>query len=113
MNDHYPKPEVGMDVFVVKRHRTPYSRKITKIGRIWATLENSNDRFDITTWRLDGGKYSSPGVCYPSEHEYISQQALNNAWWELRKKLQYQSMSHDVTLEKVRQAAALLGIELL
>ena len=104
-----------MDVFVVKHHRIQYTSKITKVGRKWITLEKYNGRswrFDIKTWRLDGGEYYSPGTCYPSEQEYLSQQALNNAWLELRKKIQYKSINPDVTLEKVRQAAALLGIEL-
>lgn len=115
MIDNYPKPEVGMEVFVVKPgYRKPYIATVTKVGRLWATLDGRNGRFGINTWRLDGrAGYSSPGTVYPSEQEYNTQQELLKTWSEFRKKVQYQSMNDSVTVEKIRQAAAILGVELL
>ncbi len=116
MNTRYPKPEVGMEVFVVpcSNHRgKPYTATIAKTGRIWATLDGNNGRFDISTWRLDGGQYSSPGTCYPSEQEYNAQQELSKAWSKLSDRFRHHYTRHpDVTLEKIKQAAELLGIAL-
>lgn len=114
--DHYPKPEVGMDVFVVTTaYRTlrTTTATIVKVGRKWATLNGCIGRFDITTWRLDGGNYSSPGTCYPSEQEYLAQQELIKSWSEFKKKVHCMWLHHSVTVEKIRQAAELLGMELL
>lgn len=112
--DHYPKPEVGMEVFIKwsGRHHITGIAIITKIGRKWATLNQCNGRFDISTWRLDGGDYGSPGTCYPSEQEYNDQQAVIAAWTEFRRKAQHLLMPSSVTVEKIKQASELLGITL-
>jgi hypothetical protein len=116
MISHYPKPEVGMEVFYVPsshRRGNPYSVTIAKVGKKWVTLAGHFGRFDIATWELDGGNYSSPGTCYPSEEEYNAQQLLSTTWREFKEKVKYRHVPDSVTVEKIWQAADILGVELL
>lgn len=116
MNSHYPKPLVGMEVFVVptsSRREKPYTATIKSIGRKWITLDGYNGRFDISDWRIDGGNYSSPGTVYPSEQVYNAEQELNKAWGKLSDVFRHHYTRHpDVTVEKIKQAAELLGVDL-
>lgn len=82
---------------------------VTKVGRKWADLDNC-PRIDVKTLIADGGKYSSPGRCYYSEDEYKNQLAINNAWYNLCKKLEFRSPPKDMTLEKMQQVEELLGL---
>jgi len=114
MISHYPKPEVEMEVFVVPSgHKgNPFTADIIKVGRKWATLDSNMGRFDIKTWRIDGGAYSSPGTCYPNEQEYNDEQELNKAWRKLSDFFRHHYTRHpDVTVEKIKQAAELLGVD--
>ncbi len=112
---HYPKPEVGMEVYYVpsnSRWEKPCTMKIKKIGRKWATLEGRFGRFDMSTWRVDGGDYSSPATCYPSEDEYNNQKELCRLWDAYVFKLSRWQVPPLATVEKIKQTAELLGIEL-
>ena len=106
--EDYPKPEIGMEIFVVGYgYRKSYLETIKKVGRKWVTLANGI-RFDIKTWKLDGN-----GICYPSEHEYSKRQELERAWDNLRNYFMFKySRNPDVTLEQIKQAAELLKINL-
>ena len=112
--EHYPKPEVGMAIFVVPagNHRgKPYTVTITKIGRKWAELGLYNYRMDMTTWRLDGGGYLSPGTCYPSEQTYIEEVELSRMWDSFVSNLSRWYPPSSVTVEAIKQAEKLLGLE--
>ena len=95
--DHYPYPEIGMSVFVKPNHMEPYPAIITKVGRIWVTL-NNNLRFDKSTWRVMG-YYSSEGTVYPTELEYTNRVEKNEAFRQLTSKLRFKATLDDVTVE--------------
>jgi hypothetical protein len=103
-----------MEVFVVPSdHRgNPFTADIIKVGRKWATLDSNAVRFDIKTWRIDGGAYSSPGTCYPNEQEYNDQQELKKMWASFKQEIYYASMPHELTIEAIKKAAMLLGVDL-
>lgn len=83
-----PKWHVGQEVCMVcdGHCRLPpivTHAKITKIGRKWATLDDSPwrpSRFNIETGAIDGGEYSSPGMVYPSREAYQAETARQQAW---------------------------------
>jgi hypothetical protein len=100
--------EVGQSVFVVVRGRERHC-KVTKVGRRWVELD-AGYRFESSNMQLDGGKYSSPGSVWNSESAYRENVALYKAWDKLAKCLYRKTPQ--VTLEKVRQAAELLGVNL-
>jgi hypothetical protein len=114
-NDHYQKPEVGMLVFVVHTNRSMAigsTITIAKVARKWATLSNG-ERFDISTWVLDPGNYNNFGNVYQTEQDYIEEQAINMCWMLFRRKISDNNKHSDiVTIERIKQAAEILGIKL-
>jgi len=114
-NYHYPKPKVDMDVFVVHTNRGAVlgtTMKIIKVARKWATLTNG-ERFDIVTWVLDPGNHNNFGNAYPSEQEYVNELALKEAWSNFKYGIsRYYSLPDILTIERIKQAAELIGIKL-
>ncbi len=106
--------QVGQKLWFVGSHRhsgDPCEVIVEKIGRKWATIDKMADRIDIETLVADGNGYSSPGRCYLSRAEYESKIALDNAWGEFTKLMRnaYQ-MPNGMTVEKIAQARAILGL---
>lgn len=83
---------------------------VLKVGRKWLNLSNGH-RIDRDTFVADSGNFSSPGRCYNSAAVYEAERGADLAWSELVRELRY-SRKPKVTEVAVRQAAALLGIEL-
>ena len=113
----HPKPVVGQVVWV----ETRYNRKnageektVAKVGRRWATLSGFRGyRFDIETWRIDGGKYQSPGCVYPCRETREKELATIAAWRNFScvvERYRY-TAPPNVTIEAIQQAAEILGLE--
>lgn len=93
------------------RWSKPREVTVTKIGRKWATLGNFG-RVDITTMYVDGGDYPSPGRCYLSKEDYEVALSADRLWRKLVEKIGYKNRPMDVFADAIRQAAALLGVDL-
>ena len=111
----YPKPVVGQVVWV-ERNRKPAGEEatVTKVGRKWADVSGGHGRrFDIETWDLDGGRYSSPGNVYPCRDAREKEISRIRAWRNLSDAIdRYRyGAPPNVTIEAIQQAAELLGLE--
>ena len=109
----------------VGRGNNPQSHKNTKRGadhcrwnsqqsRKWADVSGGHGRrFDIETWDLDGGRYSSPGNVYPCRDAREKEISRIRAWRNLSDAIdRYRySAPPNVTIEAIQQAAELLGLE--
>lgn len=85
---------------------------VLKVGRKWATLDVGEYRIDLETLRADGRGSNSPGRCWMSEAEWRVEEARKSAWREFRDKLQPHWYPPDgVDIERIKRAAAALGIE--
>jgi hypothetical protein len=94
------------------RWSKPREVTITKIGRKWITLGNFG-RIDIKTLHVDAGAYSSPGRCYLSQEDYETERSADAAWHELREAIgRLYRRPSNLPISAIRQAAALLGIEI-
>jgi hypothetical protein len=82
---------------------------ITAVGRKWATFNGGRDRFNIATFFVDGYNGRSSKV-YLTEAEYYYEIAVNEEWQKLRTATQYYPPK-GVTVENIRTARRLLGIE--
>lgn len=118
INDQ-PKFEVGMSFFYRPNGRKDDAGsivKITKIGSRWITLSNTL-RIDRTSdqWRhVDGGIYSSPGVLWYNEQEYLECMMVKRIIRAIERKFQFTyspSSVLNVSLDNAKQAAKLLGVE--
>lgn len=113
MKSNYPKPEVGMEVFVV--YSNPVKKKVTetikKIGRKWVEFGEFKERFDKDTWFIDGGNYSSPGTVYPSEQYYLEELELIDEWKKLVSLFSYYSVPNGMTVEKIKEIMKLLELD--
>ena len=110
MKSHYPKPEVGMEVFIVDGKYKSNSI-ITAVGRKWIYFGKLNQRFDKETWKIDGGKYVSPGIVYPSEQYYLEERDLNNAWDELITLVRCIRIPKNMTVEKIKEIIKLMELD--
>lgn len=98
--------------YVPSEHRfeKPHWVEITKVGRKWLHY-GFGSRVYKNSLMVDGGNYSSPGLCYRTEEEYIEQKSHNIVWREFRNQI-LQSYNPIATRGTIEEAAALLGIEL-
>lgn len=94
-------------VYSSNRRGQPREVTVTKVGRKWAQLDN-NCRIDIETLLADGGDYMSPGCCYLSKDIYDSGVALQKAWSEMKRDIQYASTPEGVTVVDIQAARTLL-----
>ena len=85
--------------------------KVTKVGRVWAYIDNGY-RIDLQTLRADGGEYSSPGRAWKSKEEYDESVARDKLWLIFRMLVREVRVDNDLTIEKIAKAAHELGIDL-
>lgn len=107
--------KVGQKLWFVRNNNTggfsskQYEVTVTKVGRLWATLDNRM-RCDFNGI-VDGGGYSSPGQCYESREEYESISALENAWREFQMNIYaYRKSPESVSVENIAEAKRILGL---
>jgi len=85
---------------------------ITKVGRKWVDLNpHYLGRFDCSTMQLDGGRYGSPGQVYLSPEAFHTEVLTQRLWSELARRITIYS-PEGMTIDKIRQVAALLNISL-
>lgn len=101
-------PKIGDSLWCVMSNRGgQHITTVTKVGSKWIYFDNGHRRCDFNG-KIDGGKYSSPGTCYPSKGAYEAELALNDAWCALKTKVSDRRMPKGITIEKIRQANDLL-----
>lgn len=107
------KVEVGQKLWLVPDHRRAMGREVTvtKIGRKWASLSGNWDRFDMASGYLDGG-YSSPGRVYRNQEEHEAMIRRDTLAASLISRLYLRNLPIEVTEADIRQAAALLRLEI-
>lgn len=94
------------------RRGAPQDAVVSKLGRKWVYIENGYYRFDVDTWRVDGGKYMSPATIYESKETWEKKVSLENAWRQFAENVrnQYGNIPIGATEEAIEQAAKLLNI---
>ena len=111
----------GQELFLVaginRGSLTKRTVTVTAVGKKWATLDypaHKPYRITLDTWRIDGGDYSSPGECFPSEQEYNAEVALSRNWSAFRRAVENTRSADqaEITVENIQQAAKLLGLKL-
>ena len=85
--------------------------KVTKVGRVWAYLDNGC-RIDPQTLLADRGNYISPGRAWRSKKEYDASVAKDKLWLIFRMIVREVKAHNDFTSEQIIAAAAALGIDL-
>lgn len=102
---------VGQKLFYVGRNNAQSKQEITisGVGKKWLTIDN-HLRLDIETLIADGGDYTPPGAAYLSEQDYLDLLALQGAWLHFKSLLSSHRVPEDVTIEKINQAKAILGL---
>lgn len=106
---------VGDTVWLVcndGRRGDPQEHVVSKVGRKWIYIDRCRYRFDVDTWRVDGGGYSSPATIYESKEAWEKKESLENAWRRFAENVrnQYGTVPSGATEEAIEQAAKLLGI---
>ena len=82
--------------------------EVTKVGRKWADISNRY-RVNVQTLETIGKGYSSPGKCYLSKNEYLSEAKTIEAWLSLHGKLsRTYTPPHGVTIETIETVKRLL-----
>jgi hypothetical protein len=102
-------PKIGDSLWCVMSNRGgQHITTVTKVGSKWIYFDNGHRRCDFNG-KIDGGKYSSPGTCYPSKETYVAELALTDAWNRFRSKVGGMwSIPKDVTIENIQKANDLL-----
>ena len=106
---------VGDTVWFVwndRRRGAPQETMVSNVGRKWVYIDEGRYRFGVDTWRVDGGKYSSPATIYESKKAWEKEVSLENAWRRFAENVrnQYGTVPSGATEETIEQAAKLLGI---
>ena len=106
---------VGDTVWLVwneRRRGVPQESVVSKVGRKWVYIGNGYYRFDVDTWRVDGGKHMSPVTIYESKEAWEKKVSLENAWCRFAENVrnQYGTVPSGATEEAIEQAAKLLNI---
>jgi len=104
--------KVGQKLWYVPRRSAPYEVEVTKVGRKWATVGEGYraERIDLETWYADGRGYSSPGRCYLSQEDYVTELDLSRLWAHLQREIQYSRCPGGVTINDIKQAMELLKV---
>ena len=95
------------------RRGEPQEAVVAKVGRKWVYIHDMFYRFDVDTWRVDGGEYSSsPAIIYESKEAWEKEVSLENAWRRFAENVRnrYGNVPSGATEETIEQAAKLLGI---
>lgn len=116
MDKSTPKFQEGQTVYLsdtTHSHKPCLSTtQITKVGRKWVEC-GMHGRFDRQTLVRDGGEYSSPGRAYLSADDWHAEQELEEAWSTFRQAIgRDHRVPKDLTIEKLKEAAAALNIPL-
>lgn len=100
--------KVGQTLWYVPRWNGN-SREVTiqKVGRVWLTLSNG-ERCDMKL--MVNGNQSPNGRVYLSREAYEAEQALRKAWSAFAMLVRGHRQPDGVTIEKIKQASALLGL---
>lgn len=108
-----PKLVVGQKLWYVpnRARECPLEVTVEAVGRKWATIDRRN-RISVETLEADGAGYSSPGRCYLTRREWEDEQERLAAIRAFRSRVGEWSWGKGITTDAIRQAAALLGIEL-
>ena len=106
---------VGDTVWLVwndRRRGAPRDAVVSKVARKWVYINECRYRFDVDTWRVDGGGYSSPATIYESKETWEKEVSLENAWRQFSENVRnrYGTVPSGATEEAIEQAAKLLGI---
>ena len=107
------KFKVGQELWCVYNDRRigqQHTTVVQKVGRKWIELSNSH-RMNAETMRLDGGNYSSPGMCYLSREEFEEIKQKNDAWRLFQRKVEWLS-ADNLCIDDIRAAAKLLQIDI-
>lgn len=107
---------VGQTLWLVVDHGRALSREVTvsKIGRRWATLDQTGMRLriDKETLGVDGDDFWSPGRCWLSREAYEIDRETRHCWALFRDAVSRRKLPLSASAEDIRQAAKLLGIAL-
>jgi hypothetical protein len=96
------------------RESEPREVEIVKIGRQYATLKGNWGRINIKTLEIHGEGYTSPGRCFLSTEHWEQHKAAERTWNAFGRAMGSRwRCPEGLTAERIREAAALLGIELL
>jgi hypothetical protein len=94
--------KVGDTVFWVPRdprHRSQARElRITKVGRVWLTLED-NRRIDIKTLLMDAEGQGYADQCYLTRDDWMLERARQSSWGSLRHVLHRSGPPAHVTAE--------------
>ena len=103
---------VGDTVWLVWNDRRRGEHVVSKVGRKWVYICDGHYRFDVDTWRVDGGKCSSLATVYESKKACEKEESLENAWRQFAENVrrQHGAVPSGATEETIEQAAKLLGI---
>lgn len=105
--------KVGQEFWFVPSEKmgNPYAVKVFSIGRKWFVVKAGwmERRIDKETFRADGGKYSSPGTCWPSKAQYETYTETRNEWDDFRRRLTHLPPP-EISVEKIKEIRELFGI---
>lgn len=105
-----PRLSVGQTLYFVPHRGAPREVTITSVGRKWAYFGRHDQiRMETMAVQWDGFDH---GRVYLSEADYEAERAADNIWAALYRKILPRSRPPGITADAIRQAAALLGIEL-
>lgn len=85
---------------------------VEKVGRKWLHFVQCESRADVSTLRVDGGRYSTSGQCYACREDRQREECANDAWELLSHRAYKMRRPDHITTEAIHEAAKLLGIEL-
>ncbi len=103
------KLEVGQTLWWVPRHGAPCDVTVTKVGRKWVTLSNYR-RVLADTLMVEA---DSQTRCYLDRTAHEADMALGAVWREFLRQLNPSYRAPPgMTIERIQQAAELLGINL-
>lgn len=100
----------GDKLFAVTKYHGNHTVTIQRVGRKWAyPAQYLRWRIDIATGVIFD-EWQEVGRVYQSKEAWQLKNATAAAWREFRRKVERHS--GDVTIEAIRQAAEILGIDL-
>lgn len=114
--DGVKKLEIGQKLWCVPsgRRGEPHEVTITKVGRLWAKINDRRyTRIDVNTLYMDRGVSSSPGRCYLTREEWETEVEEDKIWSAFHSRmLGKYSKPRGLTADRIREAAKLLGFEI-
>lgn len=105
-----PKITVGQTLYYVPCRGSPREITITNVGRKWAYFGRRDERVNVETMVVFWGGYE--GHCYLSAADYEAELSADKAWNALYSKIWPKNRRHGITAAAIREAAALLGVDI-